>query len=417
MASDLKVGTLWTPPTFTDDGSHNNQANYLAANGTYGINGIAAEIVAAQTYARNAHKGVANVLDYGAVGDGVTDDRAAIQAAIDNDGTRNTIYFPHTGSAKYYKVAGSLVMNRRQHWFGDGPTWAGGSMIVGTSSSPTIHMKHAGYLSDLCLKNSSGTGPTIRMVGSEFNVTDGNQISDSAFYNLWFTYGAPMVLIDGIQGLSIVNCVFDASHTRIMDATNANNFWLVGNRFFAGSSGGVRFVGGLRGLVTGNLFDYCASASHVINTPTYANLDHSAAALYLDAATTGFAVTGNTFSKNFIGLGGNGAYGNTVSGNQFIGGIDDAVRLNACSRMTLDGNTFEPFTDEWTSGRAAVRSLGTCANLLVANSVIKGNANRAYGVLFSATTTKSIIDNLTCDTVATPATAADPSNSVGTVVS
>lgn len=39
-----------------------------------------------------------NVLDYGAVGDGVTDDRAAIQAAITACGAGQTVYFPTTNS-------------------------------------------------------------------------------------------------------------------------------------------------------------------------------------------------------------------------------------------------------------------------------------------------------------------------------
>jgi hypothetical protein len=55
---------------------------------------------------------VANVLDYGAVGDGVANDTAAIQAALD---ASSAVYLP----AGNYKITSALELNVGQHVFGD----------------------------------------------------------------------------------------------------------------------------------------------------------------------------------------------------------------------------------------------------------------------------------------------------------
>lgn len=65
-----------------------------------------------------------NVRDFGAKGDGVTDDTAAIQAAIDycvNLGNRKqTLYFPANEAAAYYKVTAPLTVTGRLSIVGDG---------------------------------------------------------------------------------------------------------------------------------------------------------------------------------------------------------------------------------------------------------------------------------------------------------
>ena len=58
---------------------------------------------------------VVNVLDYGAIGDGITDDKTAIQAAF-NSGAKG-VYFP----AGTYLISGKLTLDSA-HLFGDGAT-------------------------------------------------------------------------------------------------------------------------------------------------------------------------------------------------------------------------------------------------------------------------------------------------------
>ena len=61
------------------------------------INGILPNIDTLQTRINNFH--IVNVLDYGAVGNGETDDTAALQRAIDNTPVHGTLYIPYTGSS------------------------------------------------------------------------------------------------------------------------------------------------------------------------------------------------------------------------------------------------------------------------------------------------------------------------------
>lgn len=65
-----------------------------------------------------------NVKDFGATGDGTTDDTAAIQAAISYctnlSNRKQTLYFPATNAGAYYKITAPLVVNGRLNIVGDG---------------------------------------------------------------------------------------------------------------------------------------------------------------------------------------------------------------------------------------------------------------------------------------------------------
>lgn len=71
----------------------------------------------ARTLAQHFAFGWVNVLDYGAVGDGVTDDTAAIQAAITNSATGATIFFP---SGKTFNCTDGLTIGAKKELRGSG---------------------------------------------------------------------------------------------------------------------------------------------------------------------------------------------------------------------------------------------------------------------------------------------------------
>lgn len=96
-------------------------------------------------------QGFVNVLDYGAVGDGVTDNWAALQNIVDNVAAeRATIYFP----AGDYLISQTISCGARAFNFrGDGRpqpynVWMGGSMIRGQFAGPLLQSFYpAGNLS------------------------------------------------------------------------------------------------------------------------------------------------------------------------------------------------------------------------------------------------------------------------------
>lgn len=94
-----------------------------------------------------------SVKDFGAVGDGAVDDTAAIQAAIDAAGNRDT-FFP-TGS---YKISSSLVLRNGSHLVGEGdPTGDNAAAIspLGanfTNATFAIFIKSSGALSSASLE-------------------------------------------------------------------------------------------------------------------------------------------------------------------------------------------------------------------------------------------------------------------------
>lgn len=69
-----------------------------------------------------------NVLDYGAVGNGTTDDTAAIQAALDAaEDQQKSLYLPRTtlGSQGLYRITAPLIVSSGINIFGDGTNYSG----------------------------------------------------------------------------------------------------------------------------------------------------------------------------------------------------------------------------------------------------------------------------------------------------
>jgi hypothetical protein len=117
-------------------------------------------------------QGYVNVLDYGVIGNGSTDDRAAIQYILDSVAAeRATVYFP----ARHYYVSGTIDCGGRAYNFrGAGRpmpynVWQGGTFIRGNFAGPILKSLYpAGMFSaeDMGFVNWHPSGQGLLLSGS-----------------------------------------------------------------------------------------------------------------------------------------------------------------------------------------------------------------------------------------------------------
>lgn len=126
-------------------------------------------ILSAPAYAGTL--GYVNVKDYGATGNGTSDDYAAIMSAIDAAAERATIYFP----AGHYVVSQTINCGTKAYNFrGDGRpmpynVWQGGTYVRGTIAGPILTSSYpAGMLSiqDMGFGNRHAQGIGLLLSGS-----------------------------------------------------------------------------------------------------------------------------------------------------------------------------------------------------------------------------------------------------------
>lgn len=127
--------------------------------------------------ARTAHDKLGelvSVKDFGAVGDGATDDTAAIQAAINYcvnlSNRKQTLYFPANNAGMYYKVTSPLVITGRLNIVGDGQFstriqgygLSSGQYVVDFDCLATDVIYHCG-VSNIAIGSNNGLPAGIRL--------------------------------------------------------------------------------------------------------------------------------------------------------------------------------------------------------------------------------------------------------------
>lgn len=187
-----------------------------------------------------------NVLDYGAVGDGVTDDTVAIQAAI---ATAKNVFFP---SGIY--LCGSIVFTQRVNVFGEGmsqttivPTSGSGicwDLQFGSGSSATRNSS----IQDLTFWNNYpaipsayGTGTTVKLsrpafqlrnvkfIGAEFGVHGAANHYYGVYDNVQFDYSKHLVNATANNACSYKDCIFAGFEIRNAISVNFENADCSGN--------------------------------------------------------------------------------------------------------------------------------------------------------------------------------------------
>jgi hypothetical protein len=171
-----------------------------------------------------------SVKDFGAVGDGVTDDTAAIQAAINAMSTAGggTVYLPATGRDNAYKVTSSLTLEQGVHLVGAG---SNNTIIQMDGDFDLIYMKRDTVVSDLrIIADPSATNTYAAIVN-----------------------GADVVGADGYNTVCR-NLIIGGLNTALGDASNAqhnivgiqggNTFWFLLDNVMVNNAGiGYRNTG------------------------------------------------------------------------------------------------------------------------------------------------------------------------------
>ena len=147
-----------------------------------------------------------NVKDFGATGDGTTDDTAAIQAAINFctnlSNRRQTLYFPGSNAAQAYKITAPLVVNGRLNIVGDGEFstliyavgMTSGQFMIDFNNEAS-DVVYFGGMSQITLRSNNGAPTGIRMRNTSYwtlknvqlyGMTTGIYITGTACFSNFF---------------------------------------------------------------------------------------------------------------------------------------------------------------------------------------------------------------------------------------
>jgi hypothetical protein len=173
-----------------------------------------------------------NAVDYGAVGDGVTDDTVALQAAIDAAGNWSSVAFAKTLyiPSGVYKTTATLLVRPYINIVGDS---MGKTTIKPTiASGPALSSDSTGGAAEAYLQRFSnfaidGTNVTGTGYGWLFKTNKNSVIEQIRFVNFTASAG-PVVSIEGAcYGLSFNDCVWETnqSHLQIVDTDAATGLF------------------------------------------------------------------------------------------------------------------------------------------------------------------------------------------------
>jgi hypothetical protein len=161
-----------------------------------------------------------SIKDFGAVGDGVTNDAAAIQAAINSGGQNLTIFYPE-GT---YRIAATVNLAVQQHHIGLNATIRVDSGVVAFERT-TDGFPGRVKFSDLRFEGTSKTGKAIRVINNTPFVQLENCFFEnfayavelsgsycSHFSNCYFSYNLyGLLLRNECHSSQLINCLFDGN--------------------------------------------------------------------------------------------------------------------------------------------------------------------------------------------------------------
>jgi hypothetical protein len=339
------------------DGSNVSWTVVDSANITFTQAGVGAVTLSAQNKMRES----VSVKDFGAIGDGITDDTAAMQLAHN---TGMPVYYPE-GTYKFTTitmVSGGIIGNGQQTNLKS--TNTGSSNLItytGNYASLTnVPIFHDFYL-EAPISKTTGAGICIAPSTGETSYGDFRNVSflycpigiDFIAASLWKIIGCNF-LAYAVAGVQVANTNAPDSGDSTIQGCVFNNPYSTGSGIWQKSSGGLKiignkFLGGYRGYTM--------------------NLEGSTGALLIagnsfeNMVAQDISLAQGTATKVFVNV--------AITGNEFsVGGV--AISTDATSflsEVVITGNNI----NMGASGSNACISLNTVTDFFIGGNIIKGN--------------------------------------------
>lgn len=308
---------------------------------------------------------IVNVLNYGAKGDGVTDDTAAIQAVLSNNAGKAIVLIPNTGHS--YVVSSSLSLPSNTDLIIDGTlllktgATVGGAGLIDISNQSNIIIRGYGTIDGNDPSSTSSThcaGISARTV-TNLRVS-GITLQNAHYWNLNVT-GSQNVIIDGVHmngGGNANEFAAGSDNCWLMNCTIENILPDFGFSFY----GGVTNSGAI-----GNTIRNCNVGIFVLSDSGQ------------PAVCKNILIEGNIIYNSYV---------SAIAVDTAIAGLHEAVIING--NRLYDNNTSNQ------TAQAHIM-LGGVQNCVVSGNMISGldpvNAC-AYGVRLKNPTAATVTGNL-----------------------
>ena len=345
-----RIGTTADRVKFT---SGSTVQDLAASSGSSLVGYLAVGTGAVATDVQSKLRESVSVKDFGAVGDGVADDTAEINAAITAAGAGRTVFFP----AGTYLVSSTLTQLTSQAWIGEGGQRA--ATIKKGFNGTLLAPGTLGTISDLNL-NANGASFT----GRGIHVTSGFSIRIERV-RVDSSEGVSLEFADGIGGGSHI-CDFEATTTnptvvpaiKIADAASPSpkffeGIWLSGGLFdlSAGGNGSSLTNFYIRNFVTSAPaafpdFTGASTLFHVANGRV-ASISDTTTISGADMQFTNVAFSGPVYLDK--------SQGNKFTGCSFGAGITENL---ATARYNAWEDQLKTYTPTWTQASGTQPALG-----------------------------------------------------------
>ena len=308
-----------------------------------------------------------SVLDFGAVGDGTTDDSVAIQSALDS-GAREVIIPSICLITAKLTIDASIIVK--------GP---GG--LKRTAVGPgTISEVGAGAVFEINADDVEING--VQFIGSQAGSTIATVNYADAV--IWVP-GTDST--DPLFNIKVVNCHIDGFAGIAIDIRYTENAWVQNNTILNCGYAGILYESVINGSITNNVVDNIGAGSGAVNFYGISLSRNPNGTLASDAPTTNVVVSGNQVSNVFdwTGLDSHAAYKSQYVNNVVTGcpiGIN--IQYDATSGTSpspardilVDGNIIYGH-ETLNTNRAGIASIGIYPsnpneNITITNNILVG---------------------------------------------